>query len=244
MKPSDTRNITIIVAAGSGSRFGSAVPKQFLELEGIPVVCHSIRTFANAFDDGMVVVVLPADDFDHWRGFVAEACADNGITIPVMTPGGATRWESVRNGLAMIPGEVPAGATVLVHDGARPLVTEAVIKSVRSAARNTDGAIPAIAVTDSLRKLEDGTGPMSEPVDRAGYRAVQTPQGFALWRMREAYSLPYSDSFTDDASVLAEAGFSLQVLVGGSAENIKITNPFDLEMAALILRRREAAHPG
>ena len=144
---------------------------------------------------------------------------------------------------AAIPADVPAGATVLVHDGARPLVPEAVIRRVRSAARNTDCAIPAIPVTDSLRHLEDGIGPLSEPVDRAAYRAVQTPQGASLWRMLEAYSLPYSETFTDDASVLADAGFENQVLVEGSPENIKITNPFDLEVAALLLSRREKAAP-
>ncbi len=232
------REVTIIVAAGSGTRFGSDVPKQFLPLEGLPVVCHSVRAFSDTFPDGAVIVVLPAADFDHWRGVVAEACERAGIRLPLFAKGGATRWESVKNGLSAIPEGVAAGAAVLVHDGARPLIPVDVINRVRSATRNTDAAIPAIEVTDSLRRLEDGTGPMSEPVNRAEYRAVQTPQGASLWRMREAYSLPYSDAFTDDASVLAEAGFVNQVLVKGSPENIKITNPFDLEVARLLLSRR------
>lgn len=243
MNPSQISSVSIIVAAGSGSRFGSAVPKQFLPLEGIPVVCHSIRAFSQTLEDTLVIVVLPLADFDHWRSLLADACDRAGLPAPITVPGGSTRWESVKNGLAAIPADVPAGATVLVHDGARPLVPEAVIRRVRSAARNTDCAIPAIPVTDSLRHLEDGIGPLSEPVDRAAYRAVQTPQGASLWRMREAYSLPYSETFTDDASVLADAGFENQVLVEGSPENIKITNPFDLEVAALLLSRREKAAP-
>ncbi len=237
MNTTDIRNVTIIVAAGNGSRFGSKVPKQFLELEGVPVVCHSIRTFSDTFPDGVVIVVLPAKDFTHWETIVGEACLRDGIVQPLCVRGGATRWESVKNGLEAIPDRVAAGATVLVHDGARPLVSEATIRRVAGAAVNTDGAIPAIPVTNSLRRLQDGVGPMSEPVDRAEYRMAQTPQGFALWRMREAYSLPYSETFTDDASVLAEAGFTNQVLVEGSSENIKITNPFDLEVARLILSR-------
>ena len=241
MSTTDIRNVTIIVAAGSGSRFGSAVPKQFLPLDGIPVVCHSIRTFNEAVTEGVTIVVLPAKDYDHWQALVADACFAASIRQPIFARGGDTRWESVKNGLAAIPEGTAAGATVLVHDGARPLVSAAVIGRVRAAARNTDGAIPAIPVTDSLRRLEGGTGPMSEPVDRAEYRAVQTPQGFALWRMREAYALPYSETFTDDASVLAEAGFENQVLVDGAPENIKVTNPFDLEVAELLLNHRVKA---
>lgn len=239
MNPSEIRNITIIVAAGSGSRFGSAVPKQFLPLAGFPVLCHSLRSFSEHLESAIAIVVLPALDFDHWRDLVSRACEENSIPLPIFVAGGATRWESVKNGLSAIPADTPAGATVLVHDGARPLVSEAVIRRVCGAARNTDGAIPAVPVTDSLRRLEDGVGPMSEPVDRAEYRAVQTPQGFSLWRMREAYSLPYSETFTDDASVLAEAGFTNQVLVDGATDNIKITNPFDLEVATLLLARRQ-----
>ena len=236
---SNTPCVTIEVAAGRGSRFGSEIPKQFLPLSGLPVVCHSIRAFEKTLPGGIVIVVLPPRDYDHWRTVVDNACAKAGISEPIYAKGGATRWESVKNGLAAVPAVVPAGTVVLVHDGARPLVSEAVISRVRAASRNTDCAIPAVPVTDSLRRLDDGTGPMSEPVDRSAYRAVQTPQGATLWRMREAYALPYSETFTDDASVLAEAGFENQVLVDGAADNIKITNPFDLAVAELLLKRSE-----
>lgn len=233
------RDVTIIVAAGSGSRFGSDIPKQFLDLDGLPVVCHSIRIFTDTLPGGIVIVALPGNDFDHWKSLIVDACLEYGIECPICVRGGQSRWESVKSSLNAIPETASKGAIVLVHDGARPLVTPEVVKRVRAAARNTDGAIPAIPVTDSLRKLLTEGGPLSEPVNRAEYRSVQTPQGFALWRMREAYTLPYSDAFTDDASVLAEAGFENQVLVEGDSENMKITNPFDLEVAQLLLARRK-----
>lgn len=130
--------------------------------------------------------------------------------------------------------DTAASATVLVHDGARPLVDEETIRAVIRASVNTDGAVPVIPVTDSLRKIgEDGVS--SEPVDRSSYRAVQTPQGSRLWRLRQAYEMPYDESFTDDASVLAAAGFSNIVLVKGSVRNIKITTPEDLKIAACLI---------
>ena len=127
----------------------------------------------------------------------------------------------------------------MVHDGARPLVPEGVIRRVVSCAVNTDGAIPAVEVSDSLRKL-DGDGVGSEPVDRSDYRAVQTPQAFALWRLREAYELPYRKEFTDDASVMAAAGFENVVLVEGARRNIKITTREDLVIAEALLHEGTA----
>jgi 2-C-methyl-D-erythritol 4-phosphate cytidylyltransferase len=123
---------------------------------------------------------------------------------------------------------------VLIHDGARPLIDTATAKRVAGAAFNTDGAIPTIDVSDSLRKLGDD-GVSSEAVDRSQYQAVQTPQGFSLWRLRQAYSLPYQKTFTDDASVMAEAGFDNIFLVKGNPDNIKITNPRDIAIAEAIL---------
>ena len=143
--------------------------------------------------------------------------------------------ESVKNAVLSL-GDAPGGETVLVHDGARPLVEEELILRTASFAINTDGALPAVAVTDSLRRLDDDEV-TSEPVDRTRYRAVQTPQAFALWRLSEAYSLPYDESFTDDASVMAAAGFTNLVLVPGSYRNIKITNPIDLAIAELLITR-------
>ena len=130
--------------------------------------------------------------------------------------GGADRQESVCRGLAAVN---PKADYIAIHDGARPLVNADLIKRVVAYARNTDGAIPAVPVTDSLRKISEN-GVSSEAVDRSLYRAVQTPQAFSLWRLREAYSLPYDEAFTDDI-----------VLVEGSSDNIKITTPLDMAVA-------------
>ena len=225
--------IVIIVAAGTGSRFGTEMPKQFLPLCGTPVVAHAINAFREALGaDSRILLVLSEPMIPLWR----RLCADYVISSPEIVTGGATRWESVRNAIAAL-GEASPSATVLIHDGARPLVTPEVIRRAASCALNTDGAIPAVPVTDSLRRLDDSEV-MSEPVDRSLFRAVQTPQAFSLWRLREAYRLPYQDDFTDDASVLAAAGFQNVVLVGGSPENIKITTPVDMLLAEAIIKSR------
>ncbi|MDE6527867.1 MAG: 2-C-methyl-D-erythritol 4-phosphate cytidylyltransferase [Muribaculaceae bacterium] len=222
----------IIVAAGNGSRFGSDTPKQFLELEGKPVAAHAVDAFRNAIPDAEIILVLSEGMIPFWQ----ELCEKHGIESPRIATGGATRWESVKNALDTIA-EAPANATILIHDGARPLVTEKVITRAAACVRNTDGAIPAIPVSDSLRQL-DNDDVRSTPVDRTRFRAVQTPQAFTLWRLREAYSIPYRDTFTDDASVLAAAGFENIMLTDGSPENIKITTPVDLLLASAIIKNR------
>lgn len=223
-------NITaIVVAAGSGSRFGSDVPKQFCDLDGVPVVVRAIDALRSSVDGLKVIVVVSAAEMERWRG-IAE---DSGLGGVIVAVGGTNRWESVRNGLSLVGDDTDI---VLIHDGARPLVDAATVRRVVDAAIAGDGAIPAVAVTDSLRlMLADGT---SEPVDRMAYRAVQTPQGFPAGKLRRAYSLPYSQSFTDDASVMAAAGFTDLRVVDGSVYNIKITHPLDLDVAGLYLSHR------
>ncbi len=222
----------IIVAAGAGTRFGGERPKQFLDLGGKPVCVRAAECFMAAIGSPEIIFALPADGFDGWRSVVDDSMAAGSRVTYVK--GGATRWESVKNALAAIPSDAAPGAAVLIHDGARPLVDTPTIRRVCGAVINTDGAIPAIPVTDSLRRIGDD-GVTSEPVDRADFRAVQTPQGFALWRLRQAYALPYEKSFTDDASVMAAAGFTNIVLVAGSPDNIKITNPRDLKIAGCLI---------
>lgn len=224
-----SKKYVIIVAAGSGTRFGSSVPKQFCILAGRPVLAHTVDCFLRALPEGEIILVLSPDMIDFWE----EQCRACGLQSPRIVAGGASRWESVKNGLAAI-GDAKGSEIVLIHDGARPLVDAATIRRAASAALNTDGAIPAVAVTDSLRRIDE-SGSGSVAVDRNEFRAVQTPQAFTLWRLREAYKLPYSPAFTDDASVMAEAGFVNMVLVEGSPDNIKITNPADLIVAEALL---------
>ena len=220
----------IIVAGGKGSRFGADIPKQFCLLDGRPVVMHAIDRLRAALPDGKFIIVISESEKDRWD----ELCRQYNFTSPVIAFGGDNRWESVKNGMGVIPADARPNSTVLIHDGARPLVDTATVRQVCAATVNTDGAIPAVKVSDSLRRLDENhIG--SEPVDRNDFRAVQTPQGFTLWRLREAYSLPYEETFTDDASVMAAAGYDNIRLVEGNVDNIKITNPRDIAIAEAIL---------
>jgi len=222
----------IIVAAGTGSRFGSGLPKQFLSLCGKPVVAHAIEAFRRALPQAHLLLVLSASMKEVWN----DLCTRHHLSSPETVAGGQSRWESVKHAVETLS-DAPANATVLIHDGARPLVSEEVIRRAAACAVNTDGAIPAVPVTDSLRELDEYET-ASRPVDRSRFRAVQTPQAFQLWRLREAYALPFREDFTDDASVMAAAGFENVVLTPGSPENIKITTPTDMLLAEAILSHR------
>ena len=159
----------IIVAGGRGLRMGADLPKQFLPLRGEPVLMHTLRLFAPEVEE--LILVLPAEQQDLWQ----ELCAEHHFTLPHrITTGGATRFDSVRSGLS----ELPAEGLVAVHDGVRPLVSRTLIRRTFEVAEETGAALPACSVTDSLRLL--GEDDCSEAVDRARYRAVQTPQTFDL----------------------------------------------------------------
>lgn len=210
----EPRVINIVVAAGTGSRFGSELPKQFCELHGRTVLDNALWRIENALPGSVTVVVLSPAYFDRADGRMA-------------VEGGATRWESVKNALdatADIPADV-----ITVHDGARPLPSKAMIHRVVAACRVHQGAIPVVEVTDSLRRT-DGT-----PADRSQFRAVQTPQAFRADLLRQSYTLPERADFTDDASVMTAAGFADIALVDGDPCNIKITLPLDLKIAELYL---------
>lgn len=213
----------VIVAAGSGSRFGSDIPKQFVPLCGRPVVFYPIEAFRTAMPDAQITLVISPSMEELWR----DLCAKHGFTSPRIVYGGATRWESVRNALGAYPGR----DTVYIHDGARPLVTPDLIKRLGAALSDgrADGALPAVALTDSIRELR---GDGSTAVDRSHYRAIQTPQVFDGHKLKQAYRLPYSPTFTDDASVMEAAGFDGIVLVEGDSRNIKITHGGDIALAA------------
>jgi 2-C-methyl-D-erythritol 4-phosphate cytidylyltransferase len=211
------RIINIIVAAGSGSRFGADKPKQFCTLAGRRVIDHAVARLQEASPEATTVVVLSSDWID----------AMNDTPGVIAVGGGATRWESVRNAL-QATANVEADL-ILVHDGARPLPSSAMIRRAIDACRTHQGAIPVVAVVDSLRTA-DGA-----PVDRSNFRAVQTPQAFRADLLRQAYALPYCESFTDDASVMTAAGFTDIAMVEGDARNLKITLPMDLAIAQLYI---------
>jgi len=217
------------VAAGSGSRFGGDIPKQFQLLNGRPVLMHCIEALRTATPDAGIVLVLSQDHRELWL----DLCRRYDFVTPPVVNGGATRWESVRNALITLP-PLETDHIVTVHDGARPLVSRRLVHDVVCACRNHSGAIPVIAVTDSIREINsDGN---SATLDRSRLRAVQTPQAFRAMQLIEAYRLPYRDTFTDDASVMTAAGYTDIVLTDGDPANIKITRPLDIAIAELYMR--------
>lgn len=221
------RIIHIVVAGGSGARFGAPLPKQFCDLGGRPMLMETIERMREYGCGGEVVAVIGRDYMELWD----EMCRRHGFVSPPVVAGGATRFESVRNAIEVF---CSGADMVTVHDGARPLVSRPVVEGVVEAvACGAEGAVPAVAVVDSLRRVEgDGS---SVAVDRTHYRAVQTPQGFRGDVIRRAYSVPFSPEFTDDASVVEACGGKI-VLVEGDPVNIKVTHRQDLEVAGILLK--------
>lgn len=218
----------IIVAAGSGSRFGGPLPKQFCDLAGKPVLMRTIDACRGVFPGANISLVLSEDMLDYWN----MLCDTIQFDSPDITIGDATRFESVNNGLANVN---PDTDIIMVHDGARPFPSRAIFHALVEALENKKiaGAIPVIPVTDSLRLLsEDKIS--SHAVDRSLFRAVQTPQAFQAKQLLDAYvkAIKKEGSYTDDASVMEAAGYNNIALVAGDPKNIKITNPGDLALAA------------
>lgn len=225
----DGKRITFItVAAGSGSRFGGPLPKQFCQIEGRPVVMRAIDNLRNAIPEADHIIVVSADQTDRWN----YLCNLHHFDSPKVVTGGDTRSQSVSNALATLtPGMADI---VMVHDGARPFPSVAMVRSLAAVFDDSsiDGALPVVAVTDSIR---DVSGLVSEAVDRSKLRAVQTPQAFRATLLAEAYSRAEGATFTDDASVMEAAGFRNLVLVDGSPVNFKVTNPADIAIAEAVL---------
>lgn len=226
-----TATINIIVAAGKGTRFGSNLPKQFCLLRGRPVLMHTIEAMRRNSPESETIVVLHPE----MEGFWHDLCRQYGFTSPATCHGGATRWESVKNALSALnrEGKLTPATIVAIHDGARPIVAQKIMDNARKAiVDGAAGAIPTVAVTDSLRETDHGG---SHSVDRSRFRAVQTPQMFRADLLWEAYTLPYRAEFTDDASVFEAAGYGSPSLTEGDSSNIKITNPIDLAIAEALL---------
>lgn len=216
----------IVVAAGSGSRFGSDLPKQFCRLGDRPVVMHAIETL-RAHGRGRVVLVISQTMQDTWY----TLCAEYNFESPELTYGGATRWQSVRNAVEHF------GSTadiITIHDGARPLLSGQLIRRLTDAVQSgCKAVVPAIPVTDSLRVTsKDGS---NHAIDRSSTVAVQTPQAFDGALLRHAYLQPESASFTDDASVVESIGGKIDI-VDGETSNIKITRPLDIAVAELFIK--------
>ena len=219
----------IIVAAGSGLRYGAPLPKQFCDLAGRPLLMTTVDNIARACGDAEMVLVLNADYVSLWEAM----CREHHFVSPRIVAGGDTRWASVKNALCTLDDDV---AIVTVHDGARPMVTPDLTRRViKAVEEGHEGAIPMVAVTDSMRRVDPDREGVTHSIDRSTLRAVQTPQGFNAPLLRDAYRRPFSPSFTDDASVMEAAGYIDLVEVAGDARNIKVTRPGDIAVAELFL---------
>jgi 2-C-methyl-D-erythritol 4-phosphate cytidylyltransferase len=219
----------VIVAGGQGTRMGTAMPKQFLELEGKPVLHHTLQAFIDALPGVHLILVLPAHQVSYAQ-MILQTFPER-IDLTIVT-GGETRFHSVKNGLQGIPED----GIILVHDGVRPLASRELIQRCYRQAAEKGSAIPAIPVADSMRLVnEEG----SEPVDRSQLRIIQTPQTFRASILLPAFEQPYSESFTDEATVVESYGDEIY-LVEGERSNLKITTPEDMVIAAALLRSRNS----
>ncbi len=221
MKPA-----AVIVAAGTGARFGGTTPKQFLPLGGKPVLQWSLELFARAEAVERVVVVC-----DPARAEAVAAMAE-GLAVPVAAiPGGVERTDSVRAGLEALQADLPDH--VLIHDAARPMASRDLVEALLTALQDAKGAVPVLSVWDAVKRNEDGAP--GDEIDRAGLLAVQTPQAFRYASLMHAYrALPRGAALSDDVTVARKAGLKVSG-VTGERTNFKITDREDLAMMEALL---------
>lgn len=217
------------MAGGQGLRMGSTLPKQFIPLEGLPVLMHTMGRFVG---QGQIILVLPEAHIDYWQ----QLCRTHGFTQEhTIQVGGQTRYHSVLAALRCLWEMAPGTESVAIHDGVRPFVAPEVIEACFRTAELSGAALPYRPMTDSLRELQ-GEGSISRDRDR--YVAVQTPQVFEFISLYQAYEGGYQPGFTDDASVWEAAYPDRPIqLVEGNVENIKLTNPMDLDLARILISR-------
>ena len=218
----------IIVAGGTGSRMNSTAPKQFLLLEGKPILMHTMQAFHDCNLKPQIILVLNIHQHQAWE----ELCATFDFQVPhEVVMGGDERFYSVQNGLKRIKGE----AVVAIHDAVRPLISPELIATSFLEAEQSGNAVLGVTPTDSVRKIisEEQT----EALDRSKLMLIQTPQTFKLEQLRKAYQQPFRNEFTDDASVVERAGFDVHV-IPGARENIKITYAEDMVIASLFMQKK------
>lgn len=223
------KKFAIIVAGGSGTRMKSEVPKQFMLLQGRPVLMHTLQRFFDEDPKTVLILVLAANLRNEWE----QLCQQFDFRLShQLADGGETRFHSVKNGLSLVPEQV----LVAVHDAARPLVSIDTIRRTFERAEVKGNASPFIPVADSMRT---GTPEDNKAVDRSKFLIIQTPQTFQSTLLKKAFELDYSPLFTDDASVLEAAGHAIH-LVDGNRSNIKITTPDDFRLAEMYLAAAQA----
>lgn len=221
----------IVMAAGSGTRMGGEMPKQFIELGGKAVLQMTIEKFMTACPDIKVVTVLPEAHIEYWRNY----CLERNFNCPqILVRGGITRFHSVKNALS----KIPEGAVVAVHDGVRPLVSVEFIRDMFEKAKNQPALIPVLPCVDTMKVLLNKDGELvtaeGQTVDRSVLYGAQTPQIFHSEILKNAYQQAFDTAFTDDASVVLKNGKNLSYLIG-ERFNIKLTTQDDLVLANAIL---------
>lgn len=221
----------IIVAGGSGSRMQSVVPKQFLLLNGLPVMMHTIYAFYGSRSKPSIILVLPADYHEYWK----TLCEKHKFDVPYqLVSGGETRFQSVKNGLDLIEDEY---AIVAVQDAVRPMTDISIIDHSVNVAAEKGNAVTAVKSRDSVRQLK---GDVSNCLVRDEIYLVQTPQTFQFKLLKKAYEQPFSTHFTDDASVVEAMGEKIH-LIEGNYRNLKITFPEDIAIAEVLLKINQGA---
>jgi 2-C-methyl-D-erythritol 4-phosphate cytidylyltransferase len=224
------KEYALIVAGGKGTRINSPVPKQFIELNGRPVLLHTIEAFIRYAKDINIVLVLREEDFDRWNAICQHHNFNQAISI---RSGGETRFQSVKNGLDGINAE---DALVAIHDGVRPLVSEAIIGASFRLAAEHGSAVAAVRLKESIRMTDKDA---TRAADRSQFRIIQTPQTFKVALIKKAYEIKEDTHLTDDAGVAERSGHTIS-LFEGSYENIKITTDEDLVVAESLLKKRQS----
>ncbi|HCY83811.1 MAG TPA: 2-C-methyl-D-erythritol 4-phosphate cytidylyltransferase [Desulfobacteraceae bacterium] len=232
------RRIAVVVAGGKGLRMQSEVKKQFMVLDGIPVLMRTLMVFDSHPHVDDMVLVVPASDLKFCRD---ELLAAFDLSTPLhLVAGGVTRQDSVRNGLTHVAGILgdKTSAVVLVHDGVRPFVSAALIDTCLDAAKDTGACIPALQVSDTVKESCDGNT-IDRTLDRSKLFRAQTPQVFGLNTILGAFDHAAATGFsgTDEASILEHAGIPVR-MVPGERFNIKLTTPEDLDLAGYLLKRK------
>lgn len=222
------KKFAVIVAGGSGTRMGNDLPKQFLLLAGKPILYHTLLKFHTEDVHTQIILVLPKNQIEYWK----ELCKQHSISVPhAIVEGGATRFQSVKNGLNSI---AETEGIVAIHDGVRPLVDVEVIKNSYEMAALQGNAVAAMPSKDSIRVFSPTE---SKALDRSVCYIVQTPQTFQLALIKKAFEQPELPAFTDDATVLEYMGERINI-IEGRYTNIKITVPDDLEVASILMRKK------
>ncbi len=223
------KKYVVVVAGGSGERMKSDIPKQFLEICGVPVIMHTLRVFAVAVCDIEFIIVINPKWLQMWKALCEKYIITNSC---ITTEGGPTRFHSVKNGLSKIK---DTNSLVAIHDAVRPLVSVEVIQKCFAEAERFGNAVPVVPIYNSVRKK---TGAFNEAIDRNDLCIIQTPQCFQTTLIKEAYLQSYDEKFKDDAIVLENMGVQIR-LVDGNLENIKITKPTDILIAEAFLSDRK-----